>query len=81
MKNYTGSYIQTTIKKISLYPTNRTHIAETGIAMNNAGSILASGNLARPPMLKPVEKRMSPPTAEKSSIITGVVSGKIMVAA
>lgn len=59
---------------------NIAHAAEIGIASNSAGSIFTTGNILIPHTRKPVATSSSPPTALKSPIIAGVVSGRIRVA-
>lgn len=56
------------------------HRCENGMASTNAGSRLATGNGLMPQMRKPVASMMTPPTAEKSAIIAGVVMGRIQPA-
>ncbi len=54
--------------------------AEIGIASSSAGSIFTTANILIPQIRRPVANSNRPPTAVKSAIIAGVVSGRIIKA-
>ncbi len=50
------------------------------MASSSAGSMFTTANILIPQMRSPVASSSRPPTAVKSAIIAGVVSGRINVA-